>query len=73
MKIQHPYQKIPDACRTTGLSKFFLRKGCRNGEVPHIRSGRTYYVNVPALLENLAMQTDKGDRFANPNSEDRGE
>lgn len=73
MNIQNPYQKIPDACRTTGLSQFFLRKGCRDGVVPHIRSGKTYYVNVPALLDKLAMQTDRGDRLANPNSEDRGE
>lgn len=71
MKLQHPYQKIPDACRATGLSQYFLRKGCRNGEVPHIRSGRTYYVNVPALLDKLAMRTDKGDRLENPDSEGR--
>ena len=49
-----PFQKIPDACRTTGLSMYFLRKGCKDGSCPNIRSGTTYYVNVPALLEILA-------------------
>lgn len=59
-----PYQKIPEACRTTGLSQYFLRNGCKNGTVPHIKSGPTYYVDVPALLEKLrAHQT-----FSAPNS-----
>lgn len=48
-----PFQKIPEACKTTGLSQYFLRKGCKDGSVPHIKSGPTYYVNVPALLEQL--------------------
>lgn len=48
-----PYQKLTEASKTTGLSVHFLRYGCKSGEVPHIRSGATYYVNVPALLEKL--------------------
>ena len=50
-----PFQKIPEACKTTGLSQYFLRKGCKDGSVPHIKSGPTYYVNVPALLEQLGV------------------
>lgn len=46
-----PFQKIDDAVRTTGLSAWFLRRGCRDGSVPCVRSGRTIYVNVPALLQ----------------------
>lgn len=59
MKTRHeePYQKIADACQTIGLSQFFLRKGCRDGTVPHIRSGRTYYIDVPALLEKLSINS----------------
>ena len=52
-----PFQKIPDACRTTGLSMFFLRNGCRDGSVPHIKSGNTYFINVPALLRKLDAET----------------
>ena len=46
-----PYQKIAEACKTTGLSQYYLRNGCKNGTVPHIKSGPTYYIDVPALLE----------------------
>ena len=49
-----PFQKIPEACKTTGLSQYFLRKGCKDGSIPHIRSGPTFYINVPALLEKLS-------------------
>ncbi len=48
-----PYQKFAQASKTTGLSQYFLRKGCKDGSIPHIRSGTTYYVNVPALLEQF--------------------
>lgn len=50
-----PFQKIPEACRTTGLSQYFLRKGCRDGSIPHVMVGVgrncTYYINVPAMLK----------------------
>lgn len=48
-----PYQKIVEACKTTGLSQYFLRQGCKDGTIPHIRSGGVYYINVPALMETL--------------------
>lgn len=49
--VNPPFQKIEDAVRTTGLSSFFLRKGCRDGSIPCVRSGRTIYVNVLAFLQ----------------------
>ena len=55
-KAAAPFQKIPDACKTTGLSQYFLRKGCKDGSVPHIKSGLTYYINVPALLKKLEAE-----------------
>ena len=48
-----PFQKIADACASTGLSQHFLRTGCKAGTIPHIKSGTTYYINVPALLKQL--------------------
>ena len=48
-----PFQRIPDACRITGLSMYYLRRGCIDGTVPHVKSGSTYMVNVPALLKKL--------------------
>ncbi len=56
-----PFQKIADAVQTTGLSAFFLRNGCRDGTVPHIRSGRVLYVNVPALLRQLGADPGGAD------------
>lgn len=56
LKVSAPYQKIPDACRSTGLSRYYLRKGCKDGTVPHIRSGTVYLVDVPALLEKLRRE-----------------
>lgn len=54
-KLETPFQKISEACKTTGLSQYFLRKGCKDGSVPHVKSGPTYYVNVPALLEQMGV------------------
>ena len=48
-----PFQRIPQACMTTGLSQHYLREGCKTGTVPHIKSGSVYLVNIPALLRQL--------------------
>lgn len=48
-----PFQKIAEASRTTGLSQYFLRRGCRDNTVPHVMSGTVYLVNVPKLLRQL--------------------
>lgn len=55
MSINPPFQKIPEACKTTGFSMYFLRKGCKDGTVPHVKSGSTYMINVPALLRKLGV------------------
>lgn len=54
-KLSAPFLKIEDAAKVTGLSRFFIRKGCRDGSVPHIRMGEgsKILVNVPALLQQL--------------------
>lgn len=54
-EINPPFQSIAQACKTTGLSMYYLRKGCKGGTVPHIKSGTTYMVNVPALLKQLGV------------------
>lgn len=51
-----PFQKIRDAVETTGLSAYYLRNGCKDGSVPCIKSGTTYFVNVPALLKLLGVE-----------------
>lgn len=54
-----PFQKIPEASKTTGLSQYYLRNGCKDGSVPHIKSGTVYLVNVPALLRKLGVESDE--------------
>lgn len=54
-----PFMKIKDACAKTGLSQHYLRKGCIDGSIPHIQSGKTYYINVPALLRMLNAVEDE--------------
>lgn len=56
--IQQPYQKIAQASKTTGLSQYFLRGGCKDGSVPHIQSGTTYFINVPMLLDKLEAEAE---------------
>lgn len=51
-----PFMKISDACRVTGLSQYYLRNGCKDGTIPHIKSGRVYFINVPKLLEQLGVK-----------------
>lgn len=48
------FQTISEASRTTGLSQYFIRQGCWDNSIPHIRVGATkYMVNVPLLIERL--------------------
>ena len=51
-----PFQKIREATETTGFSAYFLRNGCKDGSVPCVKSGRTYLVNIPALLKRLGAE-----------------
>lgn len=56
-----PFQSINEAVRTTGLSSFYLRQGCRDGTVPHVKSGTKYLINVPLLLRQLGVPADGND------------
>lgn len=64
-----PLMKIMDAVRVTGLSSTYLRRGVRDGTIPHIVSGPknngkgtgTYYINMPALLKQLGVPLQGGD------------
>ena len=54
-----PFQKIAEACKTTGLLQYFLRQGCKDGTIPHVKSGGVYYINIPALMEALGEKQAK--------------
>ena len=66
-----PFQTIEQACKTTGLSMYYLRRGCWAGTVPHIKSGRVYYINVPALLRSLGAVLEETEPEA-PNTRAAG-
>lgn len=55
------FQTIADASRTTGLSQYFLRRGCKAGITPHVKSGTKYLINVPLLLESMDQQSIQHD------------
>lgn len=61
-----PFQKIAEASKTTGLSQYFLRNGCKGGTVPHVKSGTVYLVNVPALLRRLDIESSVQDGASVP-------
>ena len=52
-----PWQSIRDASHTTGISQYYIRQGILNGNIPHVKSGAKYLVNVPRLLEKLEEQS----------------
>ena len=60
-----PFLKIKDAAKVTGLSQHYLRNGCKDGSIPHIKSGTVYFVSVPALLKQLGTFDQEGDTTAN--------
>ena len=55
------FQTIAKASRTTGLSQYFLRRGCWDNSIPHIRAGATkYLINVPLMMQRLNEQSEVG-------------
>lgn len=55
-----PFQPISGASRISGLSTGGIRKGCRDGKIPHIRVGKDYRVNMRVWLEQLDAQSMNG-------------
>lgn len=54
-----PFQSIVGAAYLTGLSAGFVRKGVRDGSIPHIKVGSDYRVNMPLWLAQLNQQSLK--------------
>lgn len=53
------FQTISEAAQTTGLSQYFLRRGAKDGSVPHTKSGNRILINVPLLIEQMDRQSSK--------------
>ena len=56
--FEKPFMKIHEACNATGLSQFFLRRGCKDGSIPCVKSGTVYYIDMEKLMEKLREQRD---------------
>ena len=54
------FQSIRGAAEITGLSTRYIRDGCRNGTIPHIRAGSDYRINMALFLEDLNKQSRPG-------------
>lgn len=55
-----PFATIPNAVKRTGLSAYYLRDGCKSGTVPHIKSGKRFFINVPELMRKLNEESKGG-------------
>lgn len=55
-----PFQSITGAAHLTGLSRGFIRKGCKAGTIPHVMAGKDFRVNMRVWLEQLDAQSVKG-------------
>ncbi len=45
------FLSINEAVKHTGISAFSLRRGCKDGTIPHIKAGEKYLINYHLLLE----------------------
>ena len=55
-----PFLRIRETAIKTGLSEYFLRKGCRDGSISCVKSGSVYFINIPKLLRSLDVD-EKGE------------
>lgn len=44
---------IKEACAETGLSQYYLRRGCKAGTIPHVVVGTKFMINLPLLLKKM--------------------
>lgn len=44
---------IDEAAKETGLSKWYIRQGIKNGKIPYVCCGAKYMVNLPMLTEMI--------------------
>lgn len=58
------YQSISAAADITGLSTKYIRQGCIEKTIPHIRVGRDYRVDMQLFNEQLTNESLEGCRNA---------
>lgn len=61
------FQPIRGAAEITGLSKKYIRDGCRSGKIPHIMAGNDYRVNMQLFL--MLLDDESAGRVSRSNTE----
>lgn len=54
------YQSIRVGADITGLSAHYLRQGCKDGTIPHIRVGRDYRIDMELFSKQLTNESMEG-------------
>lgn len=49
------FASIDETARITGLSRYFIRSGVREGKIPCVRSGQKYLVRLPDFFRSLGL------------------
>lgn len=52
-----PFQSPSGASHLTGFSTASIRRGCKEGTIPHVRVGKDYRINMRVWLEQLNAQS----------------
>lgn len=59
LKTDVPYATIEQTSALTGLSRHYLRHGCKTNTIPHIMCGTKYMICIPALMAQLEKEAIK--------------
>ena len=60
------FQPINAAAELTGLSRYYLLNGCKDGTIPHIRVGVDYRVNMKMLMNKLNAESKDAGQEGRP-------
>lgn len=52
-ECKSPYVGFKEAALRSGLSVYFWRQAVANNRVPHIRSGKKFYIDYDRAIERL--------------------
>lgn len=51
------FQSVTETAKRTGLSARYLRTGCQQGQIPHIKVGSDMRINLPLYLNMLNRES----------------
>ena len=50
------FLSVRETARATGLGEAYIRRGLKQGTIPHLMTGKKVLVNVPMLVQRLEEQ-----------------